>query len=226
MADLIDTGEMYLKTVYELEEEGIPPLRARIAERLEHSGPTVSETVNRLSRDGLLSIGKSRQLELTAEGRKKATEVMRKHRLAKRLLIDVIGMDWKYVHEEACRWEHVMSDRVTKKLEEVLGDVSHDPYGNPIPAMSEGPAGNAASVSGLISISNLDLTQPITATLRRIAEPLQVDIELLSGFQDAGVMPGVEITIAKTPTGLSLTGSEGKVEDLPDWMGKHLFIDA
>ena len=97
--------------------------------------------MNRLSRDGLLTVSSSRQLQLTTEGRRKATEVMRKHRLAERLLTDVIGMDWQYVHEEACRWEHVMSDRVAKQLEAVLGDVSYDPYGNPIPSMVEGPAG-------------------------------------------------------------------------------------
>lgn len=226
MADLIDTGEMYLKTVYELEEEGIPPLRARIAERLEHSGPTVSETVNRLSRDGLLTVGTSRQLELTVEGRRKATEVMRKHRLAERLLIDVIGMDWQYVHEEACRWEHVMSDRVTKKLEEVLGDVTFDPYGNPIPAMVEGPGDLVAGQSGLVALSDIDLSEPVTATLRRIAEPLQVDVELLAAFDDAGIRPGNEVTVVSTPIGLSITGSASAIHDLPDAVGKHLFIDA
>lgn len=226
MADLIDTGEMYLKTVYELEEEGIPPLRARIAERLEHSGPTVSETVNRLSRDGLLTIGSSRQLELTPEGRRKATEVMRKHRIAERLLVDVIGMDWQYVHEEACRWEHVMSDRVANRLEEVLGDVTQDPYGNPIPEMIEGPGELAAHESGLVALASTDLTTPVTATLRRIAEPLQVDVDLLAAFHAAGVLPNEEITIEKTPIGLDITGPRGSVSQLPDMIAKHLFIDA
>ena len=217
---------MYLKTVYELEEEGIPPLRARIAERLEHSGPTVSETVNRLSRDGLLTIGSSRKLELTPEGRRKATEVMRKHRLAERLLIDVIGMDWQYVHEEACRWEHVMSDRVAHKLEEVLGDVSHDPYGNPIPDDPEGPGSLTAEASGLVPVASLELDGPVSAVLRRIAEPLQVDIDLLAQLQGAGVLPGVEITIEKTQVGLSLTGRDDTITGLPETIGKHLFIDA
>lgn len=109
MTDLIDTTEMYLKTIYELVEEGIPPLRARIAERLGHSGPTVSQTVARMERDGLVVLSGDRHLELTPQGMARATRVMRKHRLAERLLTDVIGLDWPHVHEEACRWEHVMS---------------------------------------------------------------------------------------------------------------------
>src|SRR5690348_17519395 len=91
VTDLIDTTEMYLKTIFELEEEGIPPLRARIAERLGHSGPTVSQTVARMERDGLLSLAGDRHLELSEQGRLLATRVMRKHRLAERLLVDVIG---------------------------------------------------------------------------------------------------------------------------------------
>ncbi|MFD1507152.1 metal-dependent transcriptional regulator [Georgenia yuyongxinii] len=135
MSDLIDTTEMYLKTVYELEEEGVVPLRARIAERLGHSGPTVSQTVARMERDGLLVLTGNRQLRLTDEGRARATKVMRKHRLAERLLTDVVGLDWPFVHEEACRWEHVMSERVERRLVELLGHPRVDPYGNPIPGL-------------------------------------------------------------------------------------------
>ena len=133
MQDLIDTTEMYLKAVTELEEQKVVPLRARIAERLGHSGPTVSQTVARLERDGLLVVGSDRRLELTAEGRELATSVMRKHRLAERLLSDVIGLEWPKVHNEACRWEHVMSDEVTEKLVAILPDATTSPYGNPIP---------------------------------------------------------------------------------------------
>src|SRR5665647_1175351 len=84
VTDLIDTTEMYLRTIYELSEEGIVPLRARIAERLGHSGPTVSQTVARMERDGLVVVSGDRHLELTPDGYLKATRVMRKHRLAER----------------------------------------------------------------------------------------------------------------------------------------------
>ena len=120
MTDLIDTTEMYLKAILELEEEGITPMRARIAERLDHSGPTVSQTVARMERDGLLRVEEDRKLLFTDEGRLTAVEVMRKHRLAELLLVEVIGLDWERVHDEACRWEHVMSEAVERRLIELL----------------------------------------------------------------------------------------------------------
>src|SRR5690348_11698011 len=136
--ELIDTTEMYLRTIYELEEEGVVPLRARIAERLGQSGPTVSQTVARMERDGLVRVTQSdRHLELTEEGRALAVRVMRKHRLAECLLVDVIGLDWALVHEEACRWEHVMSETVERRLLELLGHPTESPYGNPIPGLDE-----------------------------------------------------------------------------------------
>ena len=135
MRDLVDTTEMYLRTVYELEEEGITPLRARIAERLEQSGPTVSQTVARMERDGLIVVERDRSLSLTPEGRKLATAVMRKHRLAERLLTDVLGLDIAKVHDEACRWEHVMSDEVERRVVAVLEDPTRSPFGNPIPSL-------------------------------------------------------------------------------------------
>src|SRR6201995_5111639 len=137
MNDLVDTTEMYLRTIYDLEEEGVIPLRARIAERLEQSGPTVSQTVARMERDGLLQIAGDRHLELTDKGRTRAVAVMRKHRLAERLLVDVIGLAWENVHAEACRWEHVMSEEVERRLVEVLNHPTTSPYGNPIPRLDE-----------------------------------------------------------------------------------------
>ena len=137
VSDLIDTTEMYLRTIYELVEEGIAPLRARIAERLHQSGPTVSQTVARMERDGLLTVEGDRHLELTDEGLRLATRVMRKHRLAERLLTDVIGLDWELVHAEACRWEHVMSENVERRLLELLDHPTESPYGNPIPGLDE-----------------------------------------------------------------------------------------
>src|SRR5918911_3265809 len=120
MTDLVDTTEMYLRTILDLEEEAIVPLRARISERLGQSGPTVSQTVARMERDGLVVVAGDRHLELTNEGRARAVAVMRKHRLAERLLVDVIGLEWELVHAEACRWEHVMSDAVERKLLRLL----------------------------------------------------------------------------------------------------------
>ncbi len=135
MNDLVDTTEMYLRTIYDLEEEGVTPLRARIAERLDQSGPTVSQTVSRMERDGLLHVAGDRHLELTDKGRALAVSVMRKHRLAERLLVDVIGVPWEEVHAEACRWEHVMSEDVERRLMKVLNNPTTSPFGNPIPGL-------------------------------------------------------------------------------------------
>src|SRR6201746_1717258 len=137
MNDLVDTTEMYLRTIYDLEEEGVTPLRARVAERLEQSGPTVSQTVSRMERDGLLRVAGDRHLELTDKGRALAIAVMRKHRLAERLLVDVIGLPWEEVHAEACRWEHVMSEDGERRLGKVPNHPTTSPFGNPIPGLAE-----------------------------------------------------------------------------------------
>ncbi len=134
---LIDTTEMYLRTVFELEEEGIVPLRARIAERLSQSGPTVSQTVARMERDGLLEVAGDRQLALTEAGRRLATRVMRKHRLAECLLVGIIGLPWEEVHIEACRWEHVISEEVERRVVELLDYPLRCPHGNLIPGLDE-----------------------------------------------------------------------------------------
>src|SRR5262249_42027225 len=135
--DLVDTTEMYLRTILELEEEGVPALRARIAERLHQSGPTVSQTVARMERDGLLIVEGDRHLELTDLGRARAVAVMRKHRLAELLLVNVIGLPYEDAHDEACRWEHVMSEAVEQRVYELLDRPTRSPYGNPIPGLDE-----------------------------------------------------------------------------------------
>jgi DtxR family Mn-dependent transcriptional regulator len=128
---------MYLRTVFELAEEGVVPLRARIAERLAQSGPTVSETVARMERDGLLQVAGGRRLALTETGRALAMRVVRKHRLAECLLADVFKLPLAEVEVEADRWEHVISESVERRLVELLGHPDHCPHGNPIPGLDE-----------------------------------------------------------------------------------------
>jgi DtxR family Mn-dependent transcriptional regulator len=227
MHDLIDTTEMYLRTILELEEENIVPMRARISERLEHSGPTVSQTVARMERDGLVVVADDRRLELTDDGRHKAVVVMRKHRLAERLLRDIIGLEWEYVHEEACRWEHVMSDHVERKILELLEDPSESPYGNPIPGLSEFGLKDAEVFSdGLVTADTSARTGSLRGTLRRLAEPVQHDPETLRLLLDAGVVPGVRLSVI--PDGnqlvLDVEGTASNVRVSLD-VGSHLFLD-
>ena len=232
MSDLIDTTEMYLKTVYELGEEGVVPMRARIAERLGHSGPTVSQTVARMERDGLLHLEDDRSISLSPSGQAKATHVMRKHRLAERLLIDVIGLEWELVHEEACRWEHVMSEQVERRLLTLLDHPHHDPYGNPIPGLGElGDVVAAPPEPRLRSLAQaateVDGAERVVVVLRRIGEPLQVDVELLGRFAEAGLRPGTTLQLQRGDDVVSVRaeGSE-LVLDLPDDVARHLFVEA
>lgn len=196
VSDLIDTTEMYLKTIYELDEEGIPALRARIAERLGHSGPTVSQTIARMDRDGLVTLGEDRRLHLTEEGRAQATRIERKHRLAERLLVDVIGLEWEYVHEEACRWEHVMSDRVERKILALLENSEESPYGNPIPGLEElGGAQGTTFRDGVERLVDVVRDGHEAVFVRRIGEPVQVDAEALALLTEAGVVPGERVQV-------------------------------
>ncbi|MFC9896344.1 iron dependent repressor, metal binding and dimerization domain protein [Nocardia sp. NPDC127579] len=200
MKDLVDTTEMYLRTIYDLEEEGVVPLRARIAERLEQSGPTVSQTVARMERDGLLLVAGDRHLELTDKGRSMAIAVMRKHRLAERLLVDIIGLDWQNVHAEACRWEHVMSEDVERRLVEVLNHPTTSPYGNPIPGLDElGISAAPASEETLVRLSDLPHGQSHAVVIRRLAEHIQTDPEVIGRLREAGVVPDARVTVETKP---------------------------
>lgn len=222
MGDLIDTTEMYLKTILEMEEDGVTPLRARIVERLEHSGPTVSQTVARMERNGLLHVLGDRRLELTEEGRRQAVEVLRKHRLAERLLLDVIGLDWDRAHEEACRWEHVMSDRVEARLVALLASPTTDPYGNPIPGAGEPVRGLSVEVA-------VRSNEGESLTLLRIGEPIQADADIIADFGANGLVPGAALVVADEgewvrirPLGADGAAARGFL--IPLNLAPHLFV--
>ena len=227
MHDLIDTTEMYLRTVLELIEEGQTPMRARISERLGHSGPTVSQTVARMERDGLLSVRDDRMLELTEEGQLQATRVMRKHRLAERLLADVIGLEWEFVHEEACRWEHVISEKVERKILTLISTPDLSPYGNPIPGLDElGVAAGTSSptAQNLISALGADGTAK-GLTVVRIGEPAQIDPEFLGQLKALGIVPGAKIDVEHAAKRLfiSTVGSSDGVA-LDHDLAIHFFV--
>ncbi len=230
MTDLIDTTEMYLRTILELEEEGQVPMRARIAERLDQSGPTVSQTVARMERDGLVIVTGERHLELTNQGRHEAVSVMRKHRLAERLLADVIGLEWELVHEEACRWEHVISEHVEKKILELIESPDFSPYGNPIPGLDElGYKTNPRFKDGVVSI--VDLPKAIASqsqfVLRRIGEPMQLDVELLGQLKQLDILPGTKVTVEFEGSSV-LIAKHGSAEGirLETDLAMHLFVEA
>lgn len=225
VSDLIDTTEMYLRTIYELVEEGVVPLRARIAERLHQSGPTVSQTVARMERDGLLTVEGDRHLQLTEAGMAAATRVMRKHRLAERLLVDVIGLDWELVHDEACRWEHVISEVVERRLIELLDEPTESPYGNPIPGLAE--LGQDPSEDEDLQLRSLAGVVPdegrVRVQVRRISEELQKDAELMRALRRAGATPGAYVRAWRVDDAIAV-GSAGEVAELSAESAEHLFV--
>ncbi len=225
VSDLIDTTEMYLRTVFELGEEGIVPLRARIAERLHQSGPTVSQTVARMERDGLLTVEGDRHLELTEEGRRLATRVMRKHRLAERLLSDVIGLEWELVHDEACRWEHVISEQVERRLLQLLGHPTESPYGNPIPGLDElgDHSVGEGFMDGVESLQEAAGSVEGRVLVRRISEEMQKDESLMSALRRVGATPDKSVTVIATSDGV-LVGSGGETAEIAPDAAEHIFV--
>jgi DtxR family Mn-dependent transcriptional regulator len=231
---LIDTTEMYLRTVFELEEEGIVPLRARIAERLSQSGPTVSQTVARMERDGLLTVEGDRQLALTDDGRTQATRVMRKHRLAECLLVGVIGLPWEDVHIEACRWEHVISDNVERRLVELLEYPVRCPHGNIIPGLDElgvpedavKRAAQAVDEAG-VAMTKITLLRDEPVVVRRISEQIQSDAAVMLKLKNIGIQPGREVILAVSDEGIRVSGGDrvgGPGGSIPRQIAAHVFV--
>ncbi len=226
MNDLVDTTEMYLRTILELEEEGVPALRARIAERLRQSGPTVSQTVARMERDGLLTVEGDRHLALTEAGRGKAVAVMRKHRLAELLLVNVIGMPYEDAHDEACRWEHVMSDSVEQKVYELLGRPTRSPYGNPIPGLDE--LGSTPKHDPVGESPERNLAFPGLAgkvVVSRICESVQTDVDVLRQLHAAGVDPGAKVLVAQERDAV-VVERDGDSVRLPREVASRVFVAA
>jgi len=177
--------EEYLETMYSLAEEHVPIIQARLVERLGHSPQAVSEMIHRLSDEGYVSRS-GRGLGLTEKGHARAERVVRKHRLAERFLVDVVGLPWHEAHFEAGRWEHVISDEVEARFVAILHDPGTCPHGNPIPGARREP------------VPEKPLTQvaegaPIT--LARITEFVEFDREALVYLSDHGLVPGRHATI-------------------------------
>jgi DtxR family Mn-dependent transcriptional regulator len=230
---LIDTTEMYLRTVFELEEEGIVPLRARIAERLAQSGPTVSQTVARMERDGLLHVENDRQLALSDSGRTLATRVMRKHRLAECLLVGVIKLPWEEVHIEACRWEHVISESVERRVLELLDYTVVCPHGNLIPGLIElglpEPARErvlAATREAGETMASVATKAPARVIIRRISEQIQSDMVLMLKLRRAGIQPGREVILMASEHGVRVSAEDSSLfpADLDGLIASHVFV--
>ena len=207
--------EEYLEAIWELEEEGTQVIQARLAEHLGHSAPSVSEMVHRLRADGYVEF-EGRILRLTEAGRERAESVVRKHRLAERFLLDVIGIPWHKTHIEACRWEHVMSDEVEARLMAIMENPSTCAHGNPIP----GVAGPQRDLHALAETEPGDKVR-----LERVTEQVEVDQEALIYLDNHGFIPGVDAQVkSRAPDGtLTLELDDGTIA-LGPGLARQLYV--
>jgi DtxR family Mn-dependent transcriptional regulator len=218
VAEWHDTTEEYLEAILEIEEEGVVPIRARIVERLGISAPAVSETVNRLVDNGYAELLDDRSLRLTDKGRAVATSIVRRHRLAERLLVDVIGLEWEKVHREADRWEHAISADVEEKLVILLGDPATCPHGNPIPG--------SAHVSDALAATPLSQSAPGPVIVRRISEKMEIDESALGFLAQAKLTPGSNATVMGSgPDGVQVTSDAGE-QLVPSKVAQLMYVVA
>ena len=177
----------YLEALYEMTEERIPAQQSKLAQWMGVSAASVSEAVKRLVRDGLLTT-EDRRLAFTDRGLTVAESLVRRHRLAERMLIEVIGLRWHRAHEEATRWGHVISDEVEERLVEILGDPATCPHGNPIPGSS-----HEVDLSDLRPLH--DFRPGDRVRLARLTEDLELELDVMRYLEESGLMPGAEIEI-------------------------------
>ncbi len=172
--------EEYCEAIWELKEDDVDVIQARIAERLHVSRPAVSEMMKRMHAEGFVSLDGS-TINLTADGRHLAEQVVRRHRLAERLLTDILGLSWADAHVEAGKWEHVISEPVERAINRLLDNPTTCPHGNPIP-------GSEYAAPTAVALCDLPVGSAFTVT--RIPEELEFTPGLLDFLEDAAVQPG------------------------------------
>jgi DtxR family Mn-dependent transcriptional regulator len=208
----------YLEAIYEMAEEGIPTQQARLAEWLDVTPASVSEAVKRLAKRGLVETGEDRQLGFSAEGKRLARTLVRRHRLAERFLVEVVGLPWHLAHEEATAWGPVISDPVEGRLVEILDDPATCVHGNPIPG-----SGHPVDQSDL-----RPLHQAATGTrarLERLTEDLELDLDVMRFFEESGLMPGAEIwVLAVAPDGTMTLEVAGEKVGLGSHLADNLWV--
>jgi DtxR family transcriptional regulator, iron-dependent repressor len=209
----------YLEALYEIIEEGMPPVQAELARWMGVSRASVSEHVKRLLADGLVAAD-GRRLEFTPAGRAAAVTLVRRHRLAEHLLIDVIGLPWHMAHQEAERWERVVSTQVEERLVEILGDPGACPHGNPIPGSA-----NEIDAAGFVPLT--DVAPGTVATLRRLTEDLELELDVMRFFEESGLMPGCEVSVeGVAPDGAMSLSVAGRPVALGAHIADNLWVET
>lgn len=172
--------EEYCECIFELREDNVEVIQARVAERLSVSRPSVSEMIKRMESEGLITL-QGNKIVLTPAGEVLAERVVRRHRIAERFLTDILGLSWAQAHHEAGKWEHIMSDDVEAAIDRLLGNPTTCPHGNPIP-------GSMYRVDDAVPLSSLDIGETFTVT--RIPEELEFTPGMLDFLEEFDVVPG------------------------------------
>jgi len=208
--------EEYCETIFELREDAVEVIQARIAERLEVSRPAVSEMMKRMEREGLIEVGSI--ITLTDAGRVVAERVVRRHRLAERFLTDVLGLSWALAHTEAGKWEHVISEPVEDALTRVLGEPTTCPHGNPIP-------GTDYVERDTRTLSEIAVGEPFTVT--RITEELEFAEGMLDFLEGNLLTPGRTGTVTRTGPGGELHVTiDGRPVEIDSFTSQRILVAA
>lgn len=211
------SGRDYVAAIYEMAEESIPTLQANLARWMGVSPASASEAVKRLHRDGLVDRS-SRELKFTRPGRELAEKLVRRHRLAERFLIEVVGLPWHLAHDEAGAWERAISDRVEGRIVEMLNDPPTCPHGNPIPGSS-----HSVDHSGLRPLHSFGPGDQVV--LERLTEDLELDLEVMRFFEGSGLMPGALIVVmGVAPDGTMTLRVDGKQAGLGADLTDNLWV--
>lgn len=209
--------EEYCETIWELTEDGMRVIQARLAERLNVSRPAVSEMIKRMAEKKLVKINKG-EISLTASGSKLATTIVRRHRLAERFLTDMLGLSWASAHHEAGKWEHVISPEVEAAIAEKLGNPTTCPHGNPIP-------GSTYVEPDLTTLSSIAPGGSVTVT--RIPEELEFAPGLLEFLEENHLVPGTDAkVIAKSPDGTATVEIAGQVVGISAFTAERILVTA
>jgi len=205
--------EEYLQAVYTLADEGGQVIGARLAEFLRISRASVSEMVHRMARDGLLQLDERREVRLTERGLEAASSIVRRHRLAERMLVDLLGYEWWKTHEEAERIEHAMSPEMEERLVRVLGDPQTCPHGNPMPGTTPRPTR---------PLERLAIGE--RATVERIPDQFEHEPGFLEYLDTQGVRPGVTLEVIEQRPGTLRVAVDGNVRSLRPDCGQKVWM--
>ncbi len=209
--------EEYCEAIFELREDDVAVIQARIAERLMVSRPAVSEMIKRMEHEGFVAL-KGTRIDLTPSGRRLAERVVRRHRLAERFLTDMLGLSWAVAHKEAGKWEHVISEEVEEAIIRVLGNPTTCPHGTPIP-------GSASETPDARALGELAVGEGFT--VERIPEELEFTPGLLEFLEVADILPGRTGTItAASPDGTTTVEIAGRHVGIGAFAAARILVSA